>query len=91
VNGHLAPRAPDDADRVPLLEYRNRHECSVFQRPLKYLAGTRIVVEFSQYILELHRLAVHECSTHDEVAGGATRKKTVKGIAFLGRQVIEGH
>ena len=87
---YFASGAADDAYWVSLLNYRNRHERSVLERPLEHLAGTQIVIEFSQYVLELQRLAVNESPPHDEVAGGRSRKKTVKGCPFLRRKIVEG-
>ena len=87
---YFASGAADDAYWVSLLNYRNRHERSVLERPLEHLAGTQIVIEFSQYVLELQRLVVNESPPHDEVAGGCSRKKTVKGCRFLRRKIVEG-
>src|SRR5438270_396884 len=75
---NLAPCTADDADRVSLLEYWNCHEGPVLCPVLKHLGCPAIIVRLGQYILELNRLAVYECTAHDEVARGGARENTVK-------------
>jgi hypothetical protein len=68
-----------------------RHERAVLGGLLEHFPGTWVIVDRSQHILKLHRLAVDERPAHDEVAGGWTRKKAVERLRLLGRKVVEGY